>query len=1173
MLNPGGCVEVALGIFGGENQDMQATDLPAGLTYACTDVAFLPGSFFTRPPLQRFVPEGQTAQASTAQAVYNCSYIKPDGTVSQLAFYSDGTMFQDGVQIAATAAGNRFFAANAFGRTYIAVSDGLHGLDVPLQISADGTVSRVSQDGPGGPITIANYAIPTAALTTGSSGDAVPVATIQPINPMQVQVGGSGYYSGSYEYEGGYQPPQYETYYGALLVTASAPHGLSAGESITISGNSAFNLSSYVTSIVSPTAFTVSSYTQYSAGGNGGSVTPAAPFLQRANNIVSASTSSPHQLQPGYQVTIAGVADEVVGGAVSQIVIDNTNYPGQAHIVTAAAHGLVPQEVVNLTGVANVTVGGSIVNVIYSGGIANVTTTEPHNLQVGAYVFVQTGKYAALPFTVASVASSTTFSFPQDEPDATLDGGTVTLIWPGNQDTAESFTVQTVDSPTSFFVALDYTNGTWAGGTLTFAWNGTFFVNSVLSSTSFTYNQIGPDFVLTAGSGTAAPLGQIAPGQRSAVVVFQTKTGYLTGPSLPVTISTDGTKYLFASNVPIGPPNVVARIIALTGAGGGNYFYLPVAPRDPSSLYLIGTSTVINDNTTTSAILDFDDQALLNGTAVDIPGNNLFRQVVLGPCLGFYPYAGRLIAWGERNKVQAFLNMGFEGGYYASFPNAPLGWNVAAPGTLVQGFYSGMYWMFGTAGTPGAISQSAFRDRFGQLILTPQTLYTFRAKTNGTVTADLYSPVSGVLATGTFTADGYGEVLLSAKTPVVIPPDTVLRIFGATAGTILDEVELYYTQNPYLLSARVSYVNNPEAFDGVTGILGPSTDVQPVMAFEERRDSLSMLTFGPNGNLYETEDTASGEPVTWDVRHVSSKCGIISVWGKARFEDWFVWASDTGLRIYDGGTVDKMSQEEQPWWDSFNPNAKQFTVLGNDSYTRRLYILACTETATACNSTKVMDYRDLNTAGALSSSGPVHVSNYSGKVITTDLTRKWSGWSITANHCGVVSLPEGGAVMTFCGGTGGSLSDAGYAAVYTLQEGVLNGIDADYGPFWQNFAYPTYFFIGADEAQQRQVGSHRLQHKFLTMNASGLGQVYVQPALDRMNNFAAQLRPLSVSGDMARDLEWGLNLKAERISYVIRCQPEGVQPFAGNVPAGVTVSSLVVAMKTSPYSPIRGRNS
>jgi hypothetical protein len=1161
MINPSGCVEIPLGLFGGEQLDIQATDLPAGLSPGCVDVAFLPGSLFTRPPLQRFASQG-----TTAQAVYNCSYIKPDASVSQLVFYSDGTIFQDGAQIASTAAGNRFFTANAFGRTHIATSDGLHGADVPLQLSADGTVSRVSQDGPGGPLTIANYAIPPATLTTGSSGTAVAISTIQPIDPTQVQVGGGSGYDG-------YQPPQYETYYTSLLVTTAAPHGLVVGESIAIMGNTSFNAYTYVSSVDSTTTFEVGIYTQFVSVGTGGTVTSAAPFLQRASNIVSAATTSPHQLQPGYQVTIAGVADEVVGGSVSQIVIDNTNYPGQARITTSAAHGLVPQEIVSLTGVSNVTVGGSIVNIIIDAGIATVTTTAPHNLQVGAYVFVQATGYAALPFTVTSVSSATTFSYPQDDPNTTLSGGAVTLIWPGNQDTSESFTVQTVDSPTSFFVALDYTNGTWTGGTLTFAWNGSFYVNSVLSPTSFTYNQIGPDAVLTTGSGTASPLGQIAPGQRSAVVIFQTKTGYLTGPSLPVTISTDGTKYVFVSNVPIGPPNVIARIIAFTGAGGGNYFYLPVAPRDPSSLYLIGTSTVINDNVTTSAILDFNDEALLNGTAIDIPGNNLFQQVVLGPCLGFYTYASRLIAWGERNKVQAFLNMGFEGGYYATAPNAPLGWNVATPGTLVQGPYSGMYWQFGASGIVGAISQGAYRDRFGNLILTPQTQYTFRAKTNGTVTADLYSPAVGILATGTFTANGYGEAVLSAKTPLVIPPDAVLRISSALDATTLDEVELYYTQNPYLLSARVSYVNNPEAFDGVTGLLGPSTDVQPVMSFEERRDSLCMLTFGPNGNLYETEDTASGEPVTWDVRHVSSKCGIISVWGGARFEDWFVWASDTGLRIYDGGTVDKMSQEEQPWWDSFNPNAKQFTVLGNDPYTRRLYILACTETATACNSTKVMDYRDLNTAGTLSSSGPVHVSNYSGKVITTDLTRKWSGWSMTMNYCGVVSIAAGGAVMTFCGGTGGSLADPGYAAVYTLQEGVLSGIDEDYGPFWQNFSYPTYFFVGADEAQQRQLGSHRLQHKFLTMNVSGVGQVYIQPTLDRTNNFATQLRALSVDGDLARDLEWGLNLKAERISYVIRCQPDGVQPFSGTVPAGVTVSSLVVAMKTAPYSPIRGRNS
>src|SRR5258708_2721105 len=181
---------------------MQATDLPAGLSPDNSDVAFLPGSVFTRPSLKRLSTVG-----TTSQVVYATTFLKPDETVSQLTFTADGKMYQDGVQFGSTRAGNRFFTCNAFGKTYIATSDGSFGADVPLQLTPEGYLDRVSQDGPGGAPTLSNYSIPQVALVTGSSSAAVPIVSMTPINPVSVQVG-TGSPDGS-----GYQPPIYETYY------------------------------------------------------------------------------------------------------------------------------------------------------------------------------------------------------------------------------------------------------------------------------------------------------------------------------------------------------------------------------------------------------------------------------------------------------------------------------------------------------------------------------------------------------------------------------------------------------------------------------------------------------------------------------------------------------------------------------------------------------------------------------------------------------------------------------------------------------------------------------------------------------------------------------------------------------------------------------------------------
>lgn len=1132
---------------------MQPTDLPAGLSPDNSDVAFLPGSVFTRPSLQRLSTMG-----TTSQVVYTSTFLKPDESVSQLTFTADGKMYQDGVQFGQTKAGNRFFTCNAFGKMYIATSDGSYGADVPLQLTPEGYLDRVSQDGPGAPPTLSNYALPAVSLVNGSSSTAVPITSMTPTDAEQVQVG-----SGNNDAGEQYQPPIFEIYFTALEVVTSTPHLLTINETVSISGNTLYNGGSFfVSAIVSPTIFKISYFQQSAAVGTGGNVVAVAALLVRNNNQVTATTATPHGLRAGYQVAIAGVSD--ASQPIASIVINNETLSGVATVTTTSPHGFVPGNTVAINGVLATTIGGSITSWSITNNEATTTTATNHGLSVGASVLVQFGTGPFTPRIVDSVPSLTSFTFPLVANDATGTTGAVQLPWPVASGT--DFEIQSTPTTTTFTINMTYPDGTWNSGTITFAWDGTFFVTSTPSATTFIYSQAGPNNSVQSGTGTATPVGQMSPGPHKCVCIFQTRTGYLTGPSISVTLSASGSQYPLAARIPIGPANVIARILAFTGANGANYFYLPVAPQVNGQL--IGTSTVVNDNTTTSAVFDFSDEALFAGTAIDIPGNNLFNLQVLGPCLGFFNYASRLLPWGERNKIQQFLNMGFEGGYYADTPNNPLGWNVTGTdGTITAGDY-GQAWTATTA----TISQTAYQDRFGIAIIQPNTQYTFRLWVNGNAIATLSSVSTGFTATATVSGDGeWGQAQFSAKTPVTIPADLILTL-SQNGQTTFDEIEIIYTLNPYILTAKTSYVNNPESFDGVTGILGPAADPHPILGMEERKDVLCLLTSGPQGSLYETEDTPSGEPATWDVRHIASQCGLVSVWGVAKFEDWFSWTADTGLRIFDGSSVEKMSQEIQPWWDSLNPVAKQFTVLANDPYTRRVYVVGAIGSATVTNAMYVLDYRDLNTSTLLANAGTLRVG-YSGKVVTTDLTRKWSPWSMKMNYVGLLTLSSGEAVMTFCGGTGNSLADPANSAVYELAEGMISGIDADYGPFWQNSTYPTYFFISTDEAQQKQLGTHRLQHDFMSMNCSGVGAVFVTPNLDKMGNTGKSTRALTVTEDIARDLEFGLMLAAERISYRVCCQPVGPQPAPANAPAGFRLSSMTLAVKTHAYSPIRGKNS
>jgi len=664
----------------------------------------------------------------------------------------------------------------------------------------------------------------------------------------------------------------------------------------------------------------------------------------------------------------------------------------------------------------------------------------------------------------------------------------------------------------------------------------------------------------------SATAGQISPGVHQCVCIFQTRTGYLTAPSPSANFTATGGFKVDVSRIPIGPSNVIARIIAFTGANGANFFYLPVPPQ--LNGVASGTSTVVSDNTSTSATFDFTDEALFAGIGIDIPGNNLFNLQVLGPCLGFFAYASRLLAWGERNKIQNFLNMGFEGGAYPDTPTLPTGWTVNSPG---DGSLVGFPADYGPAwrSTTTTISQSAYQDRFGIAIIQPNTQYTYRAWVQGVSIATLSSASTGFTSSAQIASISgeFVENTFSIKTPVVIPSDLLLTI-SQTGTTTVDEMEIIYTLNPYILTAKASYVNNPESFDGVTGPIGPVGDPHPIIGMEERKDLLCLLTEGPQGSLYETQDTPSGEPATWSIRHIASQCGLISAWGTTKFEDWFSWMSDTGLRMFDGSNVEKMSQEIQPWWDGIDPDKKNQAVLANDPYTRRLYIIAAQSSDNTFNQMYVMDYRDLNTSSLMANAGTLHIG-YTGKVVTTDLTRKWSPWTMNINYCGLLTV-NGESVMAFCGGKGES--NAG-GNIYTLAEGVIDGIDDFFGPFWQNSSYPTYFLISNEEAEQNRLGVHRLQHMFASMNCTGVGSVFLEPNLDRIGNIHGVTRALSVSETMDRDLEFGLNLAAERISYRVRCQPAGPQPAPSTSPAGFKLSSMTIALKPHGFSPIRGKNS
>lgn len=171
----------------------------------------------------------------------------------------------------------------------------------------------------------------------------------------------------------------------------------------------------------------------------------------------------------------------------------------------------------------------------------------------------------------------------------------------------------------------DVTTGSPAPATTSYALIGSFQPNTT-ATIAATASGPPPPTVNTSG-----PPGSIAPdstdvndtgmqGYRYASIAFTNRNGNLS-PTVPAFTSVDvdipGFE-LYMANIPIGPENIVNRTIGFTIADGTNvgpFFYIP---DDEVSAGVTMTSTVIPDNTTTTAFFNFTDEYLQAQTETDM---------------------------------------------------------------------------------------------------------------------------------------------------------------------------------------------------------------------------------------------------------------------------------------------------------------------------------------------------------------------------------------------------------------------------------------------------------------------------------------------------------------------------------------------------------------------------
>ena len=123
----------------------------------------------------------------------------------------------------------------------------------------------------------------------------------------------------------------------------------------------------------------------------------------------------------------------------------------------------------------------------------------------------------------------------------------------------------------------------------------------------------------TVTTATVTPAGNVDPGDRYMIVLFQNRNGYITGwtTATPVLLEVTATGFqAYVANLPIGPYNTAARICAFTVAGQSNagpYYWIPANDIESPGFAQPNvqiTQTIIYDNVTTSATFNFTDTYL-----------------------------------------------------------------------------------------------------------------------------------------------------------------------------------------------------------------------------------------------------------------------------------------------------------------------------------------------------------------------------------------------------------------------------------------------------------------------------------------------------------------------------------------------------------------------------------
>lgn len=794
------------------------------------------------------------------------------------------------------------------------------------------------------------------------------------------------------------------------------------------------------------------------------------------------------------------------------------------------------------------------------GGIAAVTGSSISNYNSN-WTITQTPNAGSVTITQTVVSSGiATFSYTLINGAVPAAGQIITITGTNNANGQLNFAQATIDTASGgttgtftidvslpdFAVETESGLGNTAGTIFNFD-PGALVVGS---STNPIYGNA------TGGTITFNATGQfMTAGTRKGTVFFIDRNGTWTRPAPPSKFSGAGSiTGIQAANIPIGPPNIIARAIAFTEAGqngvpGANFFTLPTQQQYiVNDITYTASALFINDNVTTNATFFFSDSVLLNGTAIDVEGFDLFNLGELGESAWCFPYANRAVFGRVRNKIHNFLNLSFDGGYLSN-PGAnllPLGWNPVSS-TFPSGstvtlnvspvFGNSIYIANTTSITQsqlGMFYQSAFQDWNNVAILQNQTAYSVRISARipssvptGNLVVDLTTFDSGTgfgttygsfvlpFASMSSTMATYQGTLLT-NTSLNIPANLVLRIWAQNiifgADLEIDRISIFPTQQPTNLTGlSISYKNDFSSFDLVTGGTDTTTtNSQPANGAFEIDQRLYIVKESSLGFI---SDTPNQEPANWNpYEEVSPVVGAAGINAYDTGERWAVMGCRNGLYLFNGGNPVPIHTEIQDIWNAINWNAGQTICIRNDIFNKRIYCAIplptpnpwmldadVNPTPITPNVVLMLNYVGIGSIEQLMEGSPMHMT-MTGKLAVHDFRRKWSLWTIPTPYIGMIKRSNLQKLMMFCNGIGSS-------KIYYIGN-TPTGFD-DGTAFTSS--YCTYAFVDEELAKGNPMfGEWNKRYNYWDILATGLGTA----SLTFYQNQLTAPYPFVVPGDI-----------------------------------------------------------